>query len=54
MFTSTPAGKAPVIFPAEQRRLAALGLDKDVDALAADDHVGRRLQDLALMPQPKS
>jgi hypothetical protein len=25
--------KSPIIFPAEQRRLAALGLDKDVDAL---------------------
>ena len=30
------------------RVLAALGLDQDFDQLAADDHVGRRLQDLAL------
>lgn len=35
------------------RVLAALGLDKDFDALAADDQVGRRLQDLALLPPPK-
>ena len=30
------------------RVLAALGLDGDIKALAADDKVGRKLQDLAL------
>lgn len=34
------------------RVLAALGLDGDLRALAADDKVGRRLQDLALEPPP--
>lgn len=33
------------------RVLAALGLDGDLNALAADDKVGRKLQDLALEPQ---
>jgi hypothetical protein len=29
--------------------LAVLGLEADVNALAADDKVGRKLQDLALL-----
>jgi transcriptional regulator with XRE-family HTH domain len=33
------------------RVLAALGLAQDLQALAADDKVGRRLQDLALSPE---
>ncbi len=39
------------------RVLAALGLSGDFDKLAADDHVGRRLQDLGLepkLPAPRS
>ena len=32
------------------RVLAVLGLEGDINALAADDKVGRRLQDLALGP----
>ena len=36
------------------RVLAALGLDGDINALAADDKVGRKLQDLALMPARKA
>jgi transcriptional regulator with XRE-family HTH domain len=32
------------------RVLAVLGLEGDIDALAADDKVGRKLQDLALQP----
>jgi DNA-binding XRE family transcriptional regulator len=34
------------------RVLAVLGLEGDISHLAADDKVGRKLQDLALMPQP--
>jgi transcriptional regulator with XRE-family HTH domain len=34
------------------RVLAALGLEGDINALAADDKVGRKLQDLALEPRP--
>src|SRR5690348_14300939 len=32
------------------RVMAVLGLETDMDALAADDKVGRKLQDLALEP----
>jgi len=34
--------------------LAVLGLDKDIDAVAADDRVGRKLQDLQMDSPPKS
>ena len=34
------------------RVLAVLGLEGDINALAADDKVGRKLQDLALEPAP--
>lgn len=49
-------GDAGVTLGTYVRVLAALGLDKDIEALAADDVVGRKLQDLALMPpqKPKS
>jgi hypothetical protein len=36
------------------RVLAVLGLEADVNALAADDKVGRKLQDLALQPTPST
>lgn len=36
------------------RVLAVLGLEGDINALAADDKVGRKLQDLALEPPPSS
>jgi transcriptional regulator with XRE-family HTH domain len=35
------------------RVLAVLGLDGDLQALAADDKVGRKLQDLELLPPAK-
>lgn len=34
------------------RVLAVLGLENDINQLAADDKVGRKLQDLALEPRP--
>jgi hypothetical protein len=34
------------------RVLAVLGLQADFNALAADDKMGRKLQDLALAPSP--
>jgi transcriptional regulator with XRE-family HTH domain len=36
------------------RVLAVLGLDGDLKAVAEDDKVGRKLQDLALQPAPAS
>lgn len=36
------------------RVLAVLGLEGDISVLAADDKVGRKLQDLALAPVPSS
>ncbi len=48
------AGDANVTLGTYLRVLATMGLDKDVDALAADDHVGRRLQDLALLPSAQA
>jgi hypothetical protein len=34
------------------RALAALGFEDDLSKLAADKKVGRKLQDLALQPEP--
>jgi transcriptional regulator with XRE-family HTH domain len=47
------AGDSGVTMGTYLRVLAALGLDGDIAALAADDKVGRTLQDLALRPAAK-
>ncbi len=47
-------GDAGVTLGTYVRVLVVLGLDKDLDAVASDDHVGRTLQDLALEPAPGS
>jgi DNA-binding XRE family transcriptional regulator len=46
------AGDAGATLGTYLRVLAVLGLEGDISHLAADDKVGRKLQDLALMPQP--
>ncbi len=51
------AGESGVTLGTYLRVLAALGLSGDFDKLVADDHVGRRLQDLGLepkLPAPRS
>jgi transcriptional regulator with XRE-family HTH domain len=47
------SGDSGVTMGTTLRILAALGLDGDIAALAADDKVGRTLQDLALRPAAK-
>ncbi len=44
------AGDAGATLGSYIRVLAVLGLENDLQALAADDKVGRKLQDLALSP----
>jgi transcriptional regulator with XRE-family HTH domain len=46
------AGDPGATLGAYVRVLAALGLEGDINLLAADDRVGRKLQDLALEPSP--
>jgi transcriptional regulator with XRE-family HTH domain len=46
-------GDARLTMGSYLRILAALGLEDDIGALAADDKVGRKLQDLGLVPPPK-
>jgi transcriptional regulator with XRE-family HTH domain len=46
------AGDAGATLGTYLRVLAVLGLTADFNALAADDKVGRKLQDLALAPSP--
>ena len=46
-------GDAAVTLGSYLRVLAALGLDADINSLAADDKLGRTLQDLALTAPPR-
>lgn len=48
------AGDPGATLGAYVRVLAVLGLEGDLDLLAADDRVGRKLQDLALEPSPSA
>lgn len=46
-------GDARLTLGSYLRILVALGLEADLNALAADDEVGRKLQDLALAAPPR-
>jgi len=48
------AGSAGATLGSYVRVLAVLGLEGDLTLLAADDRLGRKLQDLALEPKPRS
>jgi transcriptional regulator with XRE-family HTH domain len=48
------AGDPGATLGAYVRVLAVLGLEGDLDLLAADDRIGRKLQDLALEPSPSA
>jgi len=48
------AGDPGATLGAYIRVLAVLGLEGDLNLLAADDRIGRKLQDLALEPSPEA
>jgi transcriptional regulator with XRE-family HTH domain len=48
------AGDPNVALGTYLRALSLLGLDKDIDAIARDDEVGRQLQDMDLIGTPPS
>jgi transcriptional regulator with XRE-family HTH domain len=48
------AGDPGATLGAYIRVLAVLGLEADLELLAADDRIGRKLQDLALEPPPSA
>ena len=45
-------GDAAIALGTYLRALRVLGLDRDLDLVAQDDELGRKLQDLALEPAP--
>lgn len=48
------SGDPNIAFGTYMRALRVLGLEKDMDAVASDDALGRKLQDLALVsPSPR-
>jgi transcriptional regulator with XRE-family HTH domain len=47
-------GDATIAIGTFMRALRVLGLDKDIDQLAADDDLGRKLQDLELLGARRS
>ncbi len=50
------AGDPHIAFGTYMRALRVLGLDKDIDTIASDDALGRKLQDaaaLAATPRPR-
>jgi len=51
---SLEAGDAKVSLAVLTRALGVLGLDGDLDLLAAGDEIGRRLQDLDLPSRPRA
>lgn len=50
---SLEGGDASVGLAVLLRVLGVLGLDEDIDRLAATDEVGRRLEDLRLSTKPR-
>jgi transcriptional regulator with XRE-family HTH domain len=48
------AGESNIAMGTYLRALRVLGLDKDIDAVARDDELGRKLQDLALTGAPRA
>jgi len=49
-----PSAQAAQIEQCGGRRVAVLGLEDDLNQLAADDRLGRKLQDLALEPKRRA
>lgn len=47
-------GDATIAMGTFLRALRILGLDRDIDRLAADDELGRKLQDIALLGNRQS
>lgn len=44
-------GDATIAIGTYARALRVLGLDEDIDRIAVDDELGRKLQDLSLLPR---
>lgn len=52
--TRVEGGEANVSFASYFRVMRVLGLEHDIDLLAKDDHMGRKLQDLGLTTPKRS